>query len=172
MNYAVRALTVCNGKLCAGGEFTTAGGVGASRIAAWDGSSWSALGSGLGGTSNPLVFALTVYDNQLIAGGWFTIAGGKGSAYLAQWTKGACSEPIITGDVNLSGTVTSADIIPLVEFVFKSGPPPLPCQAAGDANCSGTVNAVDIISIVNYIFKAGAPPCDVCGIIPGRWSCP
>ena len=33
--------------LYAGGDFTTAGGVAANRIAKWDGSSWSALGSGM-----------------------------------------------------------------------------------------------------------------------------
>ena len=28
------------------------------------------------------------------------------------------------GDVNCTGTVTSADIISLVNYVFKAGPPP------------------------------------------------
>ena len=35
--------------LYAGGYFTTAGGVTANNIAKWDGSAWSALGSGMGG---------------------------------------------------------------------------------------------------------------------------
>ena len=45
----VYALTVYDGKLIAGGYFTTAGGVAANRIASWDGSSWSPLGSGMNG---------------------------------------------------------------------------------------------------------------------------
>jgi len=41
-------------------------------FAAWDGSSWSALGSGMDGDVN----ALTVYDNKLTAAGYFNTAGG------------------------------------------------------------------------------------------------
>lgn len=67
-----------------------------------------------------------------------------------------------TGDVNLSGTITSADIIGLVNYVFKGGAQPLPCIASGDVNCSGAVTSADIISLVNYVFKAGPPPCDAC----------
>jgi len=84
MNNTVCGLTVYDGKLIAGGDFFTAGGVAANRVASWDGSSWSPLGSGMSSWVN----ALTVYDGRLIAGGSFTTAGGKVSAYLAAWTKG------------------------------------------------------------------------------------
>ena len=39
-------LAVSEDTLYAGGQFTTAGGVSANYIAQWNGSSWSALGSG------------------------------------------------------------------------------------------------------------------------------
>jgi hypothetical protein len=68
----------------------------------------------------------------------------------------------LTGDVNVSGTITSADIIGLVNFVFKGGAAPLPCTASGDVNCSGTVTSADIIGLVNFVFKGGASPCDAC----------
>src|SRR5258705_34815 len=42
--------------LYVGGFFTTAGGVAANYVAKWNGSSWSALGSGMNGS----VYALTV----------------------------------------------------------------------------------------------------------------
>jgi hypothetical protein len=77
-----------------------------------------------------------------------------------------------TGDVNVSSTITSADIIYLVNYVFKSMAAPLPCAAAGDVNCSANVTSSDIIYLVNYTFKGGALPCDVCYLIPGTWSCP
>jgi hypothetical protein len=87
-----------------------------------------------------------------------------------------CDEPAcpidLTGDVNISNTITSADIIALVNFVFKGGANPLPCDAAGDANCSGSVTSADIIALVNFVFKSGAPPCDACTLVPGTWSCP
>ena len=69
---------------------------------------------------------------------------------------------VLTGDVNLSGTITSADIIAIVGFVFKGGAQPQPCLAAGDVNCSGTVTSADIITLVGYVFRGGAYPCDGC----------
>lgn len=75
--WGVHALTVYEGKLVAGGNFTMAGGREALFVAAWDGSSWSTLDSGL----NAEVFALTVYDNKLIAGGAFTGPGYVGTPY-------------------------------------------------------------------------------------------
>ena len=84
---------------------------------------------------------------------------------------GAC--PVVqTGDINESGNITSADVIYAVNYVFKAGPTPLPCEAAGDVNCDGVVTSGDIIYLVNYVFKGGAAPCDVCTMIPVTWSCP
>jgi hypothetical protein len=90
----VRALTVFDDgggpALYAGGSFSTTGGVAASYIAKWDGSSWSALGSGLsGGSQDPGVYALAVFDDgggpALYAGGKFTAAGGVAAADIAEW---------------------------------------------------------------------------------------
>lgn len=76
-----------------------------------------------------------------------------------------------TGDVNESGPLTSADIIYMVNYIFKSGPEPLPCVAVADVNCDGRVNAADIIHFVNILFKI-AVPCDVCPLIwDGVWTC-
>lgn len=68
----------------------------------------------------------------------------------------------LPGDVNLSGAVTSADIIVLVGFVFRTGDEPEPCRGAGDVNCTGGVTSADIIYTVNYVFKGGPRPCDIC----------
>ena len=46
------------------------------------------------------------------------------------WCQGGC--PIeIPGDVNESGSLTAADIIYMVGYVFKTGPEPLPVPEAG-----------------------------------------
>jgi hypothetical protein len=82
----VSALTVYNGELIAGGVFTAAGGVDASKIARWNGSIWQPLGSGmLGGGSYAGVYALTVYNGELIAGGYFKEAGGVDVNSIAAW---------------------------------------------------------------------------------------
>jgi hypothetical protein len=85
----VYALTVSGGTLYAGGSFTTAGGVAANNIAQWDGSSWSALGSGIQGLggddgAGPQVFALAVSGGTLCAGGLFSIAGTNVTANVAE----------------------------------------------------------------------------------------
>lgn len=93
-------------------------------------------------------------------GFWFTVLGTT-----------ACPI-IVAGDLNANGEVTPADIITLVNYVFKGGADPQPCAAAADMNCNAEISAADIIYVVNYVFKAGPDPCDVCALIPSVWSCP
>jgi hypothetical protein len=81
----VDALAVCGTNLYAGGSFNTAGGLSASCIAKWDGSAWSALGSGMSGSNNPCVYTLAVIGTNLYAGGSFTMAGGVAANYIAKW---------------------------------------------------------------------------------------
>jgi hypothetical protein len=47
MDFPVFALAVSGSDVYAGGNFKTAGGGAATNIAKWNGSSWSALGSGM-----------------------------------------------------------------------------------------------------------------------------
>ena len=44
---SIVTVAVSGSNVYAGGWFTTAGGIPANRIAKWEGSSWSALGSGI-----------------------------------------------------------------------------------------------------------------------------
>ena len=69
------------GNVYIGGSFTVVGDVIANRIAKWDGSAWSALGSGIDGE----VYALAVSGTDLYAGGWFTAAGGVAANSIAKW---------------------------------------------------------------------------------------
>jgi hypothetical protein len=78
---------------------------------------------------------------------------------------------MLPGDVNSSGSITSADIIGLINYVFKSGAHPVPCAEVGDVNCSTRVDAADIITLVNFVFKGGYPPCDVCSCVTCTWDC-
>jgi hypothetical protein len=89
MNDGVFALTVFDDgsgpALYAGGQFTTASGMAANNVAKWNGTSWSAMGTGMDGS----VQALTVFDNgsgpALHAGGFFTTAGGVAANDIAKW---------------------------------------------------------------------------------------
>jgi hypothetical protein len=70
-----------SGNLYVGGSFNVAGTLPANFIAKWDGTAWSALGSGMDGA----VYALAVSGTNLYAGGSFTNAGGVSARYIARW---------------------------------------------------------------------------------------
>lgn len=77
----------------------------------------------------------------------------------------------VNGDMNNSGTVSSADIIKVLNFCFNGAPPPTPCLAAGDVNCDGVVTAGDVIVMVNIVFKSTQTPCDICANSPLAATC-
>jgi len=68
----------------------------------------------------------------------------------------------LPGDVNADGVMTSADIIYMVNYIFKSGVPPV-VPGHGDVNCDGVTTTADIIYMVNFIFKSASPPCSQSG---------
>jgi hypothetical protein len=77
----VHALAIYDDRLIAAGCFMSAGGPSVLSIAAWDGNSWSPLGSGIDG----VVQALAVYHGRLIAAGDFDSAGGVSANNIAAW---------------------------------------------------------------------------------------
>jgi hypothetical protein len=100
---------------------------------------WTANNSG------PLTDTIRIYYSGVAAPGALGVAV-TGMASAAR------------GDVNNSGSTTSADIIYLVNYVFKGAAPPYPVQSEGDVNCNGVINSADIIYLVNYVFKGGPVP--------------
>jgi hypothetical protein len=77
----VYALAVSGSDIYAGGYFTDAGGQTITNLAKWNGSSWSAVGSGIPGG----IYALTVSGSNLYAGGIFTTASSVAANYIAKW---------------------------------------------------------------------------------------
>ncbi len=75
--------------LIAGGAFTTIDGVSRPHIAAWTGTQWQSLGSGVDKTVNDLVVIDLDGDGPqpslLIAGGSFSNAGSTSASALAAW---------------------------------------------------------------------------------------
>lgn len=103
--------------LYAGGAFTNAGGVGANRVARWNGSTWTSLGSGVGGSGTVQVHSLCVFDDQsgngpaLFVGGRFAQAGGAGANHIAKWN-GLSWSPLGSG----VGTGTTAQVSAMTVF--------------------------------------------------------
>jgi hypothetical protein len=93
----VSALNTDNpGVLYAGGNFTSAGGNSkAKRIARWNGSNWSSLGTTP--ITNGLVDAIAYHAGKVYVGGTFQNAGGHPHAdFLAVWDGSTWSSPCVS----------------------------------------------------------------------------
>jgi hypothetical protein len=86
-----------HGQLFVGGIFDDAAGVPAANVARWDGTSWHALGAGLPGQVNALLFAP---DGSLWAGGSFATVADPNN-HLAHWngTTWTMDAAALDGDV-------------------------------------------------------------------------
>ena len=133
-SHVINALAVYDGgggpALHAGGQFLTAGGEFANRIARWDGSSWTALGGGLNGE----VRSLLVHDDgsgpALFVAGAFTTAGGAPASRIAKWN-GTTWASLGSGLSGLSGSVNALS-------VFDDGGGPALYAAGSFSNAGGT----------------------------------
>lgn len=85
-----RALFVFEATLAVGGRFSHADGVSAMNIARWNGSSFSALGAGVG-TAASTVRALREHNGALYIGGQFSTAGGFSASNITKFAGGGYS---------------------------------------------------------------------------------
>ena len=79
----VYSLSFNGENLFVGGDFPLAGGVPAVGLAKWNGTQWSALGSGI--SSNAYITALATTGTDLYVAGVFDSAGGKPATNIARW---------------------------------------------------------------------------------------
>lgn len=85
-NNEVRSLALDGmGTLYVGGNFASAGGKAANRIATFDGNNWGNLGDGTSG----FVQAIAVTEEAIYAGGNFAIAGNQTVNRIARWDRNA-----------------------------------------------------------------------------------
>ena len=110
-----------------GGWFTDAGDVAAAdHIAKWNGTAWSALGTGLNG----IVKAIAVSGSDVYVGGWFTDAGDVAVAdHIAKWNGTAWSalgtglnstvNAIAVGTLYVGGWFTDAGGVAAADYIAK-----------------------------------------------------
>ena len=58
------------------------------------------------------------------------------------------------GDANHDMNVNVTDVIHLINYLFKGGPPPDP-SVSGDVNGDCKLDVTDVIYLINYLFKGG-----------------
>jgi len=63
----------------------------------------------------------------------------------------------IPGDANGDRDVNSADVVFLINYLFKEGPLP-PVINAADASGDCAINSSDIVYLIDYLFKGGPSP--------------
>ena len=69
--------------------------------------------------------------------------------YYAPW--------FLSGDANGDWNVDVGDVVYLINYLYKNGPPPDPVES-GDATCEGAVEVGDVVFLINFLFKGGPPP--------------
>ncbi|MBP7866315.1 MAG: SUMF1/EgtB/PvdO family nonheme iron enzyme [Acidobacteria bacterium] len=94
----VSVVVVSGTEIFVGGDFSALGGLTVNGIAKWDGSTWTALGSGFNGS----VRAIAVSGGTVYAGGDFTTAGDITVNRVAKWdgTSWSALANGVTGRVN------------------------------------------------------------------------
>ena len=66
-------------------------------------------------------------------------------------------KPVIRGNADNIGSINVADLVYLVNYLFKGGSAPVTIQS-GDANSDLAVLVTDLTYLVEYLFKGGQPP--------------
>jgi len=137
--------------------------------------------------SAPLTYTLQVSDDSLFSGGpefyeytdisdtsftipdtlldvtiyYWRVKAAPDFGYGSEWQEHPfqfLARQFTYGDVNEDGIINSADVVYLINYLFKGGNPPVPVLDAGDTNCDGIVNSADVTYLINFLFKGGPQP--------------
>ncbi len=81
-NHVQALLETSDHSLVASGYFTAINGISCTRIAKFDGTTWSPLGAGLNELARAIV---QMPDGSIVAGGDFTASGGSARSKIARW---------------------------------------------------------------------------------------
>jgi hypothetical protein len=73
----------------------------------------------------------------------------------------------MAGDANADSLVNAGDVVYLIGYLFRSGPPPVFWEC-GDPNTDCLVNAGDVVYLISYLFRQGPEP----EIVECGWSEP
>jgi trimeric autotransporter adhesin len=186
--FFTRSVHAVSNRVYLGGLFTGVGGARASRIAYWDGTNWSPMGSGVRGTNEgngTAVNAVLAVGTNVYVGGVFTNAGGVAANNIARWNGnswsalgsgvngsvaaiGAVGNSVyVGGNFTAAGGVTAFNIARWDGANWSSLPPPF----AGTIN-NFFVSALAVIGNDLYIggsFSAGDGASNIVRFSNNQW---
>lgn len=179
-NNTVHAMARLGTDIYVGGDFIVAGDTTVNRIAKFDGTRWTPLGSGLNGR----VLAIAVSGTKVYVGGLFTRAGSTDALNVAVWdgttqqwgtlgngVNGEVSSIAVDGNnVYIGGSFTVAGSADANKVALWNGTA-WSALGTGDENgVTGTVKAVALVDgdlyVGGNIFKAGTVSVDFIA----RWN--
>ncbi|GDY00110.1 hypothetical protein LBMAG48_25130 [Phycisphaerae bacterium] len=155
VGYAIKLLP--SGDLVVAGNFQNAGGVLASKIARWNGSTWSALNSGLRDADVAGTGALglaVLADNTLAVCGEFDLAGTSVSANFALWglpASGCCD------DIDFNNNTVFPEDADVIDFFNV--------LAGGECSAGNTCSDIDFNN--NTVFPEDADVIDFFTVLAG-----
>ncbi len=68
----------------------------------------------------------------------------------------------LCGDMNMDDFIDISDLLWLVDYIFVSGPAPVPDLCVADISGDGAVDISDLVWLVDYMFLSGPAPVEGC----------
>ncbi len=124
---------------------------------------WHDLNDGLAGTGLSMASNGVVAGTPMSAGeiSFAAVAGDSIGCSIEKPFSLVVMAPYTCGDANGDSDVNVADAVFIINYVFKSGPPPDP-YCTGDANGDGDANVADAVYLINFVFSGGPPAVEGC----------
>ena len=138
-------MIVYNGELYAGGKFEFAGGVPASNIAKWNGTTWSPVCGGV----NSTVRTFSILSGELYVGGFFTAAGGIPANRVAKYSPAAATiTPSAATVCNNNSVILSANSGSYAYQWYNNN-----ILMPGETNQQLSVSTPGSYSVVTYVIN-------------------
>ena len=97
------------------------------------------------------------FSERIGSGGQPGVVGLSEDSSFYAWQGYVHTAAFEHGDANADGNTTIADVVYIVNYLFKSGSEPIPLET-GDVDGDNLCQIQDAVYLVNYLFKGGPPP--------------
>lgn len=113
---------------------------------------WDNLNNGIQPESSDVYFIMSSVGQSVtgkMQGGNYILVGGYWTGYYK------------SGDVTCNGTVDLGDVVALISYLYRGGPPPHLKESA-DVTCNVVIDVGDVVYLISYLYRGGPPPkhCD------------